>query len=208
MARMVSASLNKGLIAYNSISASLWMLVLFITVVLGGLGGQPLLFDKTSWVLIAVQSLAIIEVYNAATGIVRSPIFTTAMQVASRLLIVWGICYFNKSSPANRSVAYITLTLAWSVTEIIRYSYYAHHLRDPQHVPRWLLWLRYTTFYVLYPLGVASECYMIWATIPYVGTATKALFWVVLLAYIPGFYTLFTYMIKQRKKALNKEKEY
>lgn len=208
MTRLVAADLNKWLIAYNSVLALLWMLVLFITVVLGGLAGQPLLFDKTSWVLIAVQSLAVVEVYNAATGKVRSPVFTTAMQVALRLLIVWGICFFNNQLPANRSVAYVLLTVAWAVTEIIRYLYYAHHLRDPQNVPRWLLWLRYTTFYVLYPLGVASECYMIWATIPYVGTLTKALFWVVLLAYIPGFYTLFTYMIKQRKKALNKEKEY
>ena len=38
-----------------------------------------------------VQSFAILEVVHAALGWVRSPVVTTAMQVASRLFLVWGI---------------------------------------------------------------------------------------------------------------------
>lgn len=38
-----------------------------------------------------VQSMAILEVAHAALGWVRSPIQTTAMQVASRLFLVWGV---------------------------------------------------------------------------------------------------------------------
>lgn len=37
------------------------------------------------------QSLAVLEVVHAAVGLVRSPVFTTAQQVASRIFIVWGI---------------------------------------------------------------------------------------------------------------------
>lgn len=37
------------------------------------------------------QSLAILEVVHAAVGLVRSPVFTTAQQVASRIFVVWGI---------------------------------------------------------------------------------------------------------------------
>lgn len=38
-----------------------------------------------------VQSFAILEVLHAALGWVRSPLPTTAAQVASRLFLVWGI---------------------------------------------------------------------------------------------------------------------
>lgn len=38
-----------------------------------------------------VQSCAALEVAHAALGWVRSPLQTTAMQVASRLFLVWGV---------------------------------------------------------------------------------------------------------------------
>ena len=38
-----------------------------------------------------VQSFAVLEVVHASRGWVRSPIVTTAMQVASRLWTVWGV---------------------------------------------------------------------------------------------------------------------
>lgn len=37
------------------------------------------------------QTVAILEVVHAAVGLVRSPVFTTAQQVASRIFVVWGI---------------------------------------------------------------------------------------------------------------------
>lgn len=44
------------------------------------------------------------------------------------------------------------------------------HTRPPSQeldaVPRFLTWLRYTTFYVLYPLGVASEMTMVALALP------------------------------------------
>lgn len=38
-----------------------------------------------------VQSFAVLEVVHALLGWVRSPLQTTAMQVSSRLFLVWGI---------------------------------------------------------------------------------------------------------------------
>lgn len=59
------------------------------------------------------------------------------------------------------------MLLAWSTTEIIRYSFYASSLSPTkQPTPQWLVWLRYTTFYVLYPLGAGSEAALIYATLP------------------------------------------
>jgi hypothetical protein len=58
-----------------------------------------------------------------------------------------------------------TLLLAWSVTETIRYPYYA--LKESAEAPELLTWLRYTTFIVLYPLGVMSELAMVWLALPW-----------------------------------------
>ncbi|KAK6461497.1 tyrosine phosphatase-like protein [Scheffersomyces coipomensis] len=201
---------KKWLIAYNSISASLWSIVFFNTVFLGVSVGQPFLFEKTNLITTIIQSFAIIEIYNAATGIVKSPLFTTVTQVFSRLLIVWGICQLLPESPANYHWCYITLCLSWSITEVIRYAYYASNLKGPDTVPEYLTWLRYTTFYVLYPTGVFSETFMIYLSLDeakqVIGVWYSYALIAILFTYIPGFYMLYTYMIKQRKKVLGKSK--
>jgi very-long-chain (3R)-3-hydroxyacyl-CoA dehydratase len=56
------------------------------------------------------------------------------------------------------------MVLAWSLTEVIRYSFYATSLVS--EVPYALLYLRYTTFFVLYPLGAGSEAFLIYSTLP------------------------------------------
>lgn len=197
---------KKWLIAYNSISASLWSIVLFNTVFLGALLGQPHLFDKTNVVLTLVQLCAVVEIVNSVTGVVKSPVFTTVSQVLSRLLIVLGIMQLLPDSPANHHWVYTTLTLSWAVTEIVRYSYYAANLKDAASVPYWLTWLRYSLFYVLYPTGVASEVSMIYMSLgaakETVGAWYLWLLFAILFTYPPGLYTLYTYMIRQRKKVL------
>ncbi|CAH2355011.1 very-long-chain (3R)-3-hydroxyacyl-CoA dehydratase Phs1p [[Candida] railenensis] len=196
----------KLLIAYNSISASLWSVILFNTVFLGLALGQPHLFEKTNKITTFIQCLAVVEIFNSALGIVKSPLFTTFTQVFSRLLIVLGICQYLPNSPANSHWCYITLSLSWSITEIIRYSFYASNLADPEKVPYWLTYLRYTTFYVLYPTGVASEVSMIYLSLgeakAVVGDWYYYFLAATLLTYPPGLYMLYTYMIKQRKKVL------
>lgn len=199
---------KRWLVAYNSISASLWLVVLFNTVFLSASLGQPFVFEKTNIFLTVIQSLAVVEIINAATGVVKSPLITTATQVFSRLLIVWGVMQFLPESPANRHWAYITLNLLWSITEVIRYSYYAANLLGPDAVPYYLTWLRYSTFWVLYPTGVASEISMIVLSLgeaeSVYGAWLKWVLVVVVATYAPGFYALYTYMIKQRKKVLGK----
>lgn len=120
-------------------------------------------------------------------GIVRAPLFTTLMQVASRILLIWGIVYPFPNTVAFSPV-YSSMLIAWSVTEVIRYSYFAINL-SAGSVPAIWMWLRYNTFFVLYPLGISSECWLVWlaATGPakqYTGVR-EALF-AILLIYIPG----------------------
>lgn len=57
------------------------------------------------------------------------------------------------------------MALAWSSAEVIRYSFYTFTLSGFNVYA--LLWLRYTMFYVLYPLGVASESSLIFLSLPH-----------------------------------------
>jgi len=57
------------------------------------------------------------------------------------------------------------MILAWALTEVPRYAYYALSLAGCG-VPTWLTWIRYSTFYVLYPIGAGSEALVMLSTIP------------------------------------------
>jgi hypothetical protein len=63
------------------------------------------------------------------------------MQVASRFLLVWGIAY-NFPQTTAHSAAFSTMLLAWSFTEVVRYSYFVFTLSG-MGVPRLWTWLRY-----------------------------------------------------------------
>ncbi|KAI7233004.1 hypothetical protein KC330_g5591 [Hortaea werneckii] len=136
-------------------------------------------------------------------GIVRAPILTTLMQVASRFLLVWLIVP-NFPATSYQSTAYGTMLLAWSITEVIRYSYFAVNIAYGG-VPKALTWLRYNTFFVLYPLGIASECWLVWLSIEPAKSWNAAYEWalkLILFVYVPGSYVLFTHMMAQRRKVM------
>jgi len=120
------------------------------------------------------------------SGIVRAPIFTTAMQVASRVILVWAIVD-QFPGETSKSLAYTTMLLAWSATEVVRYSYFVFFLNGS--VPGVLGWLRYNGFFLLYPMGISSECWLVYKAIQPAGKREPLLgyaLWAVLALYIPG----------------------
>lgn len=131
------------------------------------------------------------------TGLVRSPLLTTALQVSSRLFLIYPVVAAHPEA-TTPSIFYTTMLLAWSVTEVIRYSYFVLNLQS-RGVPDWLMWLRYNTFYVLYPVGIASECVLVWKASQdiqvegreAVGAWERAGFWAVLVVYVPGMIAFF-----------------
>jgi len=76
------------------------------------------------------------------------------MQVASRLFLMWLVTFPFPS--VTTSPAYSSMLCAWSLTEIIRYTYFAIK-QGGATPPYWLHWLRYSAFAVLYPIGISSE---------------------------------------------------
>jgi very-long-chain (3R)-3-hydroxyacyl-CoA dehydratase len=62
------------------------------------------------------------------------------------------------------SLNLFSLLLAWGITEVIRYAFYAS--KELVRTPYAITWLRYTTFIVLYPMGVSSELAMVSLALP------------------------------------------
>lgn len=126
------------------------------------------------------------------------------------------------------------MAFAWSLTETVRYPFYAFSLLGLEP-PYPLLWMRYSTFYILYPLGAGSEAALIYSTLPHSSPFPSWASWLqgmwkpqdyargvllliwppgkpafnlwspspeLILGTLPALYVLYTYMIKQRRKAL------
>ncbi|VAH72532.1 unnamed protein product [Triticum turgidum subsp. durum] len=162
---------------------------------------------------------AAVEILHGLVGLVRSPVTATLPQIGSRLFLTWGILW---SFPETQSHILVTsLVISWSITEIIRYSFFG--LKEMLgFAPSWLLWLRYSTFLILYPIGILSEVGLIYIALPYMKVSEKYFvkmpnkwnfsfdyFYTCVIAigvYVPGGPHMFTYMLAQRKKALSKAK--
>ncbi|KAF7321331.1 FCP1-like proteiny domain-containing protein [Mycena kentingensis (nom. inval.)] len=164
-------------------------------------------YTRVGNTVLVVQTFAVLEVAHVLLKWVRSPFQTTAMQVASRLWIVWGIV--QQFGVARANPLYTSCVLAWSITEVVRYSFYASNLLGVEPAP--LLYLRYTLFYILYPIGAGSEAFLSYATLPlpsgipspksFLGwSAPEYLRFALFLTWWPSLYQLYTHMIKQRRK--------
>ncbi|KXS19800.1 PTPLA-domain-containing protein [Gonapodya prolifera JEL478] len=196
------------LVAYNVASLAGWGYMVFKTVkhffVEGGSTAD--LFEKTGELTILVQTGALLEIAHSLFGFVRSPVSTTAIQVSSRILLTWGVLkLFGDHTEVTQYPAYTSMTLAWGVTEIIRYSFYALGLLGDGMIPSWLTWMRYTTFYLLYPIGAGSEAALLWRSLPFAKSYSSALYYTyfgLLVIYPPGLLQMYTYMIGQRAKVI------
>ena len=129
-------------------------------------------FNSTFPLLKLTQSLAVLEIIHSLVKLVRASVVTTAMQVASRLLLVWGVMFVfspfgeecedlaavfdggerffilgsrEVSAGGNGTLsdwAFVGCVCAWGITECIRYGFFVLQIAG-LGVPSWMLWLRY-----------------------------------------------------------------
>ena len=107
------------------------------------------------------------------------------MQVASRLLLVWGIV--NNFPFVAQSAGYSSMLFAWGVTEVVRYGFFVFTLSG--FSPGILSWLRYNLFLILYPLGAGSEAFLIYKAVPAAKKMRQEYAWIlqlILFIYVPG----------------------
>ena len=223
---------NLYLFTFNVASCLGWSYVLFLT--FPYLSGKPNYRKFESEIrrpLQIVQSMAMMEILHVSFGLVKSNIFSTTIQVFSRIFVVWFVFYYrdiyqsmsgdiySKQIPFGHDFEYGLLgcCLSWSCIEIPRYLFYALNIYGIS--PDFLTWLRYSLFTILYPTGISSELYSIWKMQkeinPFCWTITmpnkynfefsyKSFLAFILCSYIPFAPYLYIHMIKQRKKTLNK----
>ena len=216
----MSKPLKYYLAGYNFLAFAFWALYLAHFVATGfRIDVYGLLF------LNIAQGLALFEILHALLKWVKSPVGSTIAQVASRILVLvlidiylmdmikLGLAFVG--TPENVQANYaarhfsvmdigiIIVSFAWSITELIRYSLYFLSLFDRQ--PEWLLWMRYSFFIGLYPMGVSGEWLIFLAPLIAVGFKLSAYAYFVgflFLAYAYYFPVLYKYMWKQRKAKL------
>ncbi|KAH1239015.1 Very-long-chain (3R)-3-hydroxyacyl-CoA dehydratase PASTICCINO 2A [Glycine max] len=114
--------------------------------------GHQYVYNAAEKPLLYAQTAAVLEILHGLVGLVRSPVTATLPQISSRLFLVWGIL--------------------WSFPEIIRYSFFGFK-ETFGFTPSWLLWLRYSSFLVLYPTGISSEVGLIYIALPFIKASEK-----------------------------------
>ncbi|XP_043823356.1 very-long-chain (3R)-3-hydroxyacyl-CoA dehydratase 1 isoform X1 [Dromiciops gliroides] len=110
------------------------------------------------------QTFALLEIVHCIIGIVPTSVLVTGVQVSSRIFMVWLITHSIK--PIQNEDSVVLFLVAWTVTEITRYSFYTFNLLN--HLPYFIKWARYNFFIILYPVGVVGELLTIYAALPYV----------------------------------------
>lgn len=208
------------LLVYNTFCAIGWFVCL--TICFGQLiKNQPqTLWKNVEYPLKVIQTCAIFEVVHAIIGIVKSNAITTTMQVFSRVWTLWAVV--NVCVNAQTSFFFTMTCLSWSLVEVPRYIYYACDILL-EKCPYQLLWLRYSLFLVLYPLGITGEIGCMYQTASYLYESSSSdnvsvnsnhwqyLFgvnWLLILIvivavfYIPGSPIMYRHMLHARRKAL------
>ncbi|NWI52449.1 HACD2 dehydratase, partial [Calyptomena viridis] len=160
---------------------------------------KPLKFFQTGALL---EEYLLIAKY--LPGIVPSSVVLTAFQVMSRVFLTWAVTHSVKEVQTEDSV--LLFVVAWTITEIIRYSFYTFSLLN--HLPYLIKWARYTLFIVLYPMGVSGELLTIYAALPFVrqsGFLTSNFIYLNLFSVFPQLYF---HMLHQRRKVLSHTEEH
>ncbi|KAI9373708.1 tyrosine phosphatase-like protein [Aspergillus egyptiacus] len=188
------------LLVYNTTSALLWLRILVAVITSPA---TPTIYTTiepwTRW----TQTLAVVEILHAATGLTRAPIFTTFTQIFARSVQVWAINYGFPAVTAT-SPAYGTMLFAWSTADVVRYLYFVVLLGGGS-VPGVLKWLRYSLFIVLYPVGIGSEWWLMYRAAAETSSSIVAgIFYFCLALYGPGSVMMYSYMVKQRRKTLSR----
>jgi len=84
---------------------------------------------------------SLFQIIHAQIGLVPSNVIVTMVQVFSRIIVVNGVILATPYSYAAASLGLPLALTAWSITEILRYSYYFINLIST--VPYILIWMRW-----------------------------------------------------------------
>ncbi|CRH01758.1 protein tyrosine phosphatase-like protein, putative [Plasmodium relictum] len=145
---------GKYTLIYNILCCILWAFTLFTSLqyVFNKEKYHIENFWRNSRKLITItQSLAIFEIFFSIINVIKSVTSIVAIQVFSRLFIVYLI--FNYLPNNNKWI--FSCLIAWSIIDIIRYLFYSFNILNIRI--NFLAALRNKLPLILYPIGITSE---------------------------------------------------
>jgi very-long-chain (3R)-3-hydroxyacyl-CoA dehydratase len=191
---------TRYLSAYNTFALIAWLFYMSMV------AGRSFVLDTDSRLMLSIaQGVALLEVLHAAMGWAGGSWWLTALQVASRILVVVLMNLLPLDLLASGIGYYgtVMVSVAWGITEVVRYAYYRQNMRGATFGH--LEWARYSLFIFLYPLGVTGEFMIMYAFVNQHGFGLNSLsiaFSVIAVLYAVFFPKLYGYMWSQRKKKL------
>lgn len=203
------AVIKTYLALYNLFAALSWAYTLYLTASCYFNGDTPAeTWATIGWVLKCAQTSALLECLHSLFRLVRSPLLTTLLQVASRIVLLWGFTHPLEVCQQHWSL--FLMVGSWSSVEVPRYLFYFSNLAFGG-VPNWLFWLRYNLFAILYPTGISGELIQVWTSLPVYKTHPTLSFmytvgYVLLAIYAPCGPFMYSHMVVQRAK--NTKKRY
>jgi very-long-chain (3R)-3-hydroxyacyl-CoA dehydratase len=129
------------------------------------------------------------------------------MQVASRIFISI-VCIENAKVYTNWSHAVVILS--WGLADILRYAFYTFSLINVNGAPRFLRWLRYNVFLILYPSGAIGEMYLLYLT--WKKWKSSSPLWnygliTLMVIWLPCLIVMYRHMLLQRSRHTVKSKK-
>ena len=117
---------------------------------------KPSVYAHIQRRLSIVQSAALLEIVHALVGVVRTNVALTTFQTLSRIGYLFLVLQRNAS---NACLGTHVLLWSWTITETVRYSFYALCLLKKK-VPYLAVWLRYTVPVLCVPVGITGELWV------------------------------------------------
>lgn len=149
------------------------------------------------------------EIIHSLVGLVRSPWVTVALQVSSRILLVWG--YTRPFAVCQAHWSLFLMVASWSLAEIPRYIFYIFaQFQNSEEIPFLIFFLRYSLFMVLYPTGISGECIQMYTFYKNAQAADSTMVYVtmaVAVVYLLGSPYMVNNMLVNRKREFKKRKE-
>jgi len=193
------------LLTYNGACAAGWAFCTAraVSLLMVGANAEDL-WKEIGMVLTIVQSMMLLEVLHSLIGLVSSPVVTVAIQVSSRILLVWGHLYWVPQCQQHWSL--FMMVISWGITEVVRYLFYFFGLLGGAPYP--LFFLRYTLFMVLYPTGITGEVLQMvvamgahWKVVNPVWYRVTV---IILVVYLPASPAMIQNMLANRRRSFKK----
>ncbi|XP_076802936.1 very-long-chain (3R)-3-hydroxyacyl-CoA dehydratase 3-like isoform X1 [Clavelina lepadiformis] len=147
---------NFYLAMYNGVQFLLFCAI-FLSCILGrilqGSDFQVYAYKHVGRLVTFAVLLSYLETMHSIVKFVKTPWFFPFMQVSGRCFVT--LCLWLGGSPVQEGWAVWYLFAAWSGAEVIRYPTYL--LQILRRESKYLTWLRYNAWMILYPFGTFCE---------------------------------------------------